>query len=77
MMLLEFISFDNGIVRYWYQPEEKGKKGIVEYNTRTEEGKIIEAAENNPDFWNSRAIAKLRRLSAEKQYPEKTIMAIY
>lgn len=77
MMLLEFISFTDGIVRYWYQPEGKGRKGIVEYNTITEEGKIIEEAEENPDFWNSRAIIKLIRLTQEGNYPQKAIVAIY
>lgn len=77
MMLLEFISFADGIVRYWYQPEGKGKKGIVEFNTITDDGRIIDEAEENPKFWNHRAIVKLIRLSKEGNYPERTIMAIY
>lgn len=77
MMLLEFISFTDGIVRYWYQPQGKGKRGIVEYNTVTEKGRVVEAAEENQDFWNSKAIIKLIRLTDEGNYPEKTMVAIY
>ena len=78
MNLLTLIYFDGDIIRYGYQPEGKGKKGIIAYNSKDKTVTVEERAEaDNNQYYANMAKSKIQKIVTEKTLPRECVQAWY
>ena len=75
MVQVNFISAENGILRYSYRPEKDGLPGILAYNTATEEPVIELLAENDVEstFYRNH-VFNMMKDNVSEQPKEQTIV---
>ena len=78
MNILTLIYFDGDIIRYEYQPEGKGKKGIISYNSKEQTATVEERAESDSNnYYANMAKSKIQKIAAEKTLPRECVQAWY
>ncbi len=78
MNLLTLIYFDGDTIRYGYQPEGKGKKGIIAYNSKDKTVTVEERAEaDNNQYYANMAKSKIQKIATEKTLPRECVQAWY
>ncbi|WP_088185841.1 hypothetical protein [Desulfosporosinus sp. FKA] len=78
MVLLRFLSNDNGKIRYEYQPECKGDFGILFYDATTGEGKVEKPASDDPTgFDGKRAMLSLVDFAENNNFPKEYLRATH
>ncbi len=78
MNVLTLIYFDNDVIRYGYQPEGKGKKGIIAYRSKDNTTIVEEQAEaDNNNYYANMAKSKIQKIATEKTLPRECVQAWY
>lgn len=78
MVFLRFLSNDNGIIRYEYQPECEGDFGILFYNAATGEGRVEKTPSSDPTgFEGKRAMLSLVKFARENNFPKEYLRATH
>lgn len=78
MNILTLLFFDESIIRYGYQPEGKGKNGIIAYDNKNKKA-IIEAIaeEDSNHYYANMAISKVTDIANAKSLPLECVQAWY
>ena len=79
MNILTLKFFDDNTILYEYQPEGKGKKGIIAYDKVNGNFRVEEAAEedNNSGYYARMAQSKLENIINKKNLPMECVQAWY
>ena len=78
--MLKFkLLFENGdIVRYQYYPEGKQNSGIVEFDKKTNKGRVVRKSdESELEWYTIHMFSKLRQFSKNKDYQREGTIAWY
>lgn len=78
MNILTLIYFDNNVIRYEYQPEGKGKKGVIAYDCKNNTTTVEEHAESDSNnYYANMAKSKIQKIASEKTLPRECVQAWY
>lgn len=78
MNVLTLKFYDGSIIRYEYQPEGKGGKGIIAYDKSNATFILEQAAEeDNDNYYANMAKSKIETLVDKKNLPMECIQAWY
>ena len=79
MNILTLKFFDDDTIVYEYQPEGKGKKGIISYDKKSGSFKIQKAAEEDSqsDYYAKMAQSKIANIVDKKNLPMECVQAWY
>ncbi len=78
MNVLTLKFFDDTLIRYEYQPEGEGEKGIITYDKKKNEAEITKSAPNDRDNYYARmAKSKVATIVNNKSLPLECVQAWY
>ena len=78
MNILTLIYFDDNYIRYEYQPEGKGKKGVIAYNSKDNTVTVEAHAEaDSNNYYANMAKSKIKSIASEKTLPRECVQAWY
>ena len=78
MNVLTLMYFDGDTIRYGYQPEGKGIKGIIAYNSKDNTIHIEKHAETDSNqYYANMAKSKIQKIVTEKTLPRECVQAWY
>lgn len=71
MVKIKLIKKNNSIARYYYMPEgKKTNPGVVEYDFRTKEARLVKLAGEKWDEYWGHALKLLRGYGSVEKFPE-------
>ena len=78
MNVLTLLFFDKDIIRYGYQPEGKGKNGVISYNIKNGTVNIETKAEDDANsYYANMAKSKVEAIIKAKNLPLECVQAWY
>lgn len=79
MNILTLKFFDDNVILYEYQPEGKGKKGLISYDKTNGQFQVRETAEadSNTKYYARMAQSKIANIIDKKNLPLECVQAWY
>ncbi len=78
MNILTLKYYDGSIIRYEYQPEGKGGKGVIAYDKNKETLTVEKTAEDDANrYYANMAKSKIEKIIDKKNLPLECVQAWY